>query len=338
MRQFYGRTPREFFAVRNQLGNPHRRPSRSLEWSIAAIVARGREALRPAEVRGWSQIAQLIRDHAQYLTSRIDQEFPGPPAERRSELSVLFRAAEKAAEGADGLAGATRRSFELFYSGTHDDKERAEQAVQEDASFFFGACEWVQGCVERLDDREEFARSIAETAERHRAAAADLLRAARDVHAAAVAAAETLLAAAAPEPDDLERSTIGRRDASLRDIARADSFALAAEDEEDAVYRWLRRVPPAQRAFHEAVMDRGAEMNEATHTLWTQIHNDGVLELENALHGLQGDLHAQGGTPPPPANFADAIATNIAEGRVELAAAIQRLVDRIDRFQKLVIN
>jgi len=92
------------------------------------------------------------------------------------------------------------------------------------------------------------------------------------------------------------RERIGRRDASLRDIARSDSFALAAENDEDAVYRWLRRVPPAQRAFHEAVMDRGAEMNEATHTLWTQIHNDGVLELENALRGLQGDLHAQGGT------------------------------------------
>src|SRR5438067_135009 len=82
----------------------------------------------------------------------------------------------------------------------------------------------------------------------------------------------------------------------------------------------------------------GVDLPERICGLWTQIHNDGLLELENALRGLQGDLHAQAGTPPPPANFTDVIATNIAEGRVELAAAIQRLVDRIDRFQKLVIN
>jgi len=35
-------------------------------------------------------------------------------------------------------------------------------------------------------------------------------------------------------------------------------------------------------------MDRGAEMNEATHTVWTQIHNAGVLELEKRCAACRG--------------------------------------------------
>jgi len=194
---------------------------------IAASSRAGREALKPAEVRGWSKIAQLIRDHAQYLTSRIDQEFPGPrPNGALSYLcsSVRRRRRPKAPTDSRERRGA---SFELFYSGTHDDKERAEQAVRDGASFFFGACEWVQGSVERLDDREEFARSIAKQLN----ATVRQLPTSSAQHVTYMrrrGRAETLLAAAAPDPDDLEQSTIGRRDASLRDIARSDSFALAA--------------------------------------------------------------------------------------------------------------
>lgn len=315
--------------------NPPKTESPPPEWSIAAIVARGRASLKPMEIRGWSQMAQLIRDHAAYLVSRIDQEFPGPPAERRSELTSLFRATDKAAEGADELARTTQRLSELYYGDDTHGTERTREFVNAAADSFFGACEWVQGCVERLDDRESFSQSIAQTADRHRSAAAAVTAAAREVHAIATNEASRLLVTAGPSPEHLARSTLGRADATLRDVANAEHFAFASDDEPAAVEAWLQRIPPAQRSFHLAVLDRGGDMNEATHFAWTRVHNDSLLELERSLQRLRDDLHARAGAT---SSLVDGVEENVSQARRDVSDSVRQLVSRIGELGRLQVS
>lgn len=307
-------------------------------WSIAAIVARGQDALRPLEIRGWGTIAQLIGDHAAYLTTRIDQEFPGQPAERRKELATLFRAVYKAVDGAESLSAACRRVRELAPDAAHDERDRAREAVDEGAHFFFGACEWVQGCIQRLDDRPEFAESIAAAAAEHRAAAAKVLAAQREIRDVAAKAAEQVLRDAAPAAGYLERSSLHGSSASIRDIARAASFAFDAAEEELALNDWKRRIAPAQRSFHLAVIDRGGEMTERTLSMWRLIHNEGLSALEQAIDRLEGDVHARGTQPPPGPSTADRISENERSRRDDLRTAVTTLVTRVDELVALRID
>jgi hypothetical protein len=307
-------------------------------WSIAAIVARGQDALKPLEIRGWRTIAQLIRDHAAYLTTRIDQEFPGQPAERRKELATLFRAASTAVERAEYLSAACRRVRELAPDAARDEHDRAREAVVEGAHSFFGACEWVQGCVERLDDRPEVAESIAVAAAGHRAAAAKVLAAQREIQGVAAKAAEQVLRDAAPAAAYLARSSLHDPSASIRDIARATTFAFDGAEEEQALNDWKRRIGPAQRSFHLAVMDRGGEMTEPTLSMWRQIHNEGLSTLEQAIDRLEGDVRAWGTQPPPGPSMVDRIAENVRSRRDDLRRALTALVTRVDELVALRID
>lgn len=145
-----------------QRANPGREIPEPPAWSVAAILARGRDALEPMRVRGWSQIADALRSHATHLQNVVDQEFPGQPAERRSELRGVFTMVEAAAKDAQWLYTVTNRRAEAQIA-SQEDQRTADDAVRDAASSFFAALEGIRGSIESIERAEEFARIVAET-------------------------------------------------------------------------------------------------------------------------------------------------------------------------------
>jgi hypothetical protein len=148
--------------IDGQRANPGREIPPPPSWTVGAILKRGRGGVEPLKVRGWSTIAQLLRDHAAHLTNLIDQQFPGQPAERRADLKSVFRANEKAAEAADALAAARQRVIELAGGVSAEVRHRAEDALKDSADEFFGALQWMEGAIEQIERAEGMRREIEE--------------------------------------------------------------------------------------------------------------------------------------------------------------------------------
>lgn len=297
------------------------------EWTVAAIAARGRADLDAAEVRGWLTMAQLLRDHAQRLPSTIDQEFPGQPAERRSELREVFRAVEAAAKAADAVAPARERVLAAHW-GTSEEKRVAEDALSAATAEFYGACAWIEGTVMRIEPDAELLAAIESSHVEHRTRAEAAAAARRELQTTAARTAGQLLRDAAPAEPYLERSTLGRA-GTLLDIAADEQFAFARDDEVMALFGWRARIATAQRRFGSAVEGRGLEMSRTTHWLWVQVHGDGIREFDNAVEQLREDL-VRAGTFAAPTDF---VLDRVERSRQELRGSVRRLVEKIGRLQ-----
>lgn len=297
------------------------RPPR--EWSVGAVVGRGREDLDPGAVRGWSTMAQLLRDHASRLTSAIDQEFPGQPAERRSSLRTVFQAVEAAAKGAEDLAARRQRVAETPW-GTPEERRAADDALCAAADTFFGACQWLEGVVMNIEPDAELLEAMAGSRARHRQMAEEAAAARRELQAIAARTAGALLNDAAPAPEYLTRSTLCRG-GTLHDVAADERFAFAPADEAAALRDWRVRIDSGERRFAAAVQNRGWDMSITTHWLWVQVNGDGIRELVNAVQRLEEDLARTG--------LAGA-ADDVVEGsRERLRGAVHQLVEKIARLQ-----
>lgn len=304
-----------------------------LAWSVTAVLARGRPELEGARIDGWREIADALRSGARDLASAISQEFPGPIGKRRAELGGVYEAAGLAAGAADAVVAARERAIALQGSGTPDEQETM-RGLRARRGALFDALEVLASRVVALDPSGDVGRVVADSMARHRAAAVTVRARHRELQAIAAAAAEQLLRDLAPGPEDLARSSLADANGTLRDVVGADAFALAADDEEEALVRWRSRVAPAQRAFMSPVEGRGYAMDDRTRHLWTRIHYDGVSELENAILRLEGDVHAQRGSPD---NFVEAIPANVAASRDELRTAMRRLISRVDELRALEV-
>lgn len=301
------------------------RPPR--EWSVAAVVGRGRDDLDAGAVSGWSTIAQLLRDHAERLTTMIDQEFPGQPAERRSELSTVFQAVQVTAKAGDDLAAARQRAIEAHWQ-TSEEKRAAEDALRAAADTFYRACEWLEGMVMRIEPHAELLAAMEESKARHRRDAEAAAATRRELQAIAARAAGQLLQDAAPSEPYLRHSTLGTA-GTLYDIAADGGFAFAPHEELDAVRDWRARIAAAQGEFVSAVEGRGLDMSRTTHWLWVQVNGDGIRELENALQRLEEDLvrnaHSGAGS--------DNLAKSIERSRDGVRGAVRPLVEKVARLQ-----
>jgi hypothetical protein len=86
---------------------------------------------------------------------------------------------------------------------------------------------------------------------------------------------------------------------------------------------WRTRLDAASQAFVSAVAGRGLDMSRTTHWLWVQV-NDGIRELNNAIHELDADLRR-------PAS--DDVAPIVERSRERIRGAVRQLVERIARLQ-----
>jgi heme-degrading monooxygenase HmoA len=202
------------------------RPPR--EWSVASIVGRGREDLDADAVDDWIALARGLRQQAQQLADMIDQEFPGQPAERRSELRTVYRAVDSASSAAQHLAAARTRLIQTHWT-TPEEKRAAEDALRSNLDLFYGACEWIEGTVMRIEPDAELLQAIESSHLRHGKDAAERAAARRELQAISARSGAQMLIDAAPSAGVLVRSTLGRS-GTLHDIAADEAFALRSDD------------------------------------------------------------------------------------------------------------
>lgn len=316
-----------------QRANPSREIPRPLEWSVVEILARGpADLVELASSDGWGAIGEALRTQMAEFTTAVDQEFPGPRAARRGDLRAVYDATQDIAAAAAALAQRRQRGVDAYWKGDPDKTARIRDEAPALVDAFCAAVVQLERSITSLDPTDDVARAIGASKERHRAAAAAETARHRELQRLAASAAEQLLHTAAPSAEYLGRSTLGRTDATLRDIAGDEHFAFAPTDEDAALADWRKRIAQAQRDLLAPVEGRGHEMHERTHFLFVRVHNDGVQELENAIQRIEEDRHTQRNSP------VDAIAQNVERPRREVRDAVQRLVVRIDELRGLEVR